>query len=112
MIISSKLNFQNNIDNCIKKKLKLNSQIYILNIPFEFKEFKNKERIVLEFISDLLNKNKLVGKELWVISDLDYFSLYNEIRAKNRGIYNYGFLNEIKKNISLSEEVEICNKLQ
>ena len=99
------LDFEKNIKNSIKRKHNVNS-IYYTVIP---KEFENqKESFVLECISEILSKKKLIDKEMNIISNADYFKLYEETRKKNKGKYKNSFLNKINKLTILKDNENVC----
>lgn len=99
------LDFEKNIKNCIRRKHNVNS-IYYIEIP---KEFENqKENFVLEYISDILSKKKLIDKEMNIISSANYYKLYEETRMKNKGKYKNSFLNKINKLTILKANGNVC----
>lgn len=101
--------FIDDIKNCLKKKKSFDFNYYYLIVP---KEFSNqKEALVLEFIKDILSKHKLADSEMNIISDNDYFMLYNETRSINRGRYKHVFLNKINSLKILDKNNSICELL-
>ncbi len=99
------LDFEKNIKNCVKRKHDTDN-IYYITIP---KEYENqKENFVLEYITEILSKQKLIDKEMNVIASSDNFKLYEETRIKNKGKYKNSFLNIIKKLIILKDN-NICD---
>ena len=109
IIIQNKnIEFEKEIKLCIKKKKKLGN-IYYIFIPEEFSE--QKEELVLEFMSDILSKRKLIDKEMNVFADGNYFNLYEETRTSNNGKYKNSFLNKIHKTTILNSSDNICGFL-
>ncbi len=100
------LDFEKNIKNCIKSKPNA-SIIYYLAIPKEFE--KQKESFVLEYISEILSKKKLIDKDMNIIANKDYFKLYEETRIKNKGKYKNSFLNKISNLILLKINDNLCS---
>jgi len=93
IIIQNKnIEFEKEIKLYIKKKKNIGN-IYFICIPEEFSE--QKEELVLEFMSDILSKRKLIDKEMNVIADANYFNLYEENRSSNNSKYKNSFLNKI-----------------
>ncbi|MFY0482835.1 hypothetical protein ACI6PS_09515 [Flavobacterium sp. PLA-1-15] len=95
------------IKTCTKENKQIAS-IYYLVIPKEFTE--EKDELVLEFLSDILSKRKLVDKEMNIIADGNYFSLYKDKIALTRR-YKNGLLNKIEKLSIVKTEDSLCNFL-
>ena len=66
------------IKNCSKKS-NYYKAVYLLVIPEKFKNDQGK--FVLNCISDLLSKRKLIDSKMHIISDKDYYNLYNDTTA-------------------------------
>ncbi len=96
------------IKNCFKNKKKLGDIFYIV-IPHKFNN--NKVTFVLELLSDILSKRKLIDKEMNIIAHYDYTKLYEEIRVKNKGKYKNCFLNKINNLSIVKNNDSICNYL-
>jgi hypothetical protein len=96
------------VTNCILKKKKLGN-IYILSIPNNL--FNEKEKLVLDFTNDILSKKKLIDKQMNVVVDENYFTLYEETRIKNKGKYKTCFLNKIHKLTIFNTSDNICKTL-
>lgn len=73
--------FNEDLKACLKKKKTLKSNCYYLVIPKEFTQ--NKEKLVLDFINNILDSKKLFESEMNIISDGNYFSLYEQTKFKN-----------------------------
>ena len=102
-------NLKKILKRCSKKKENVGS-IYFVAIP---KEFKNNEgKFTLEFISSILSKKKLIDKEMNIVTNKNYSSLYEETRIKNNGKYKNSFLNKVNK-LSIIDSVEnICDFIE
>ena len=95
------------IKTCTKANKHIGS-IYYLVIPEEFTE--EKDELVLEFLSDIFSKRKLVDKEMNIIADGNYFSHYQDKIALTRR-YKNGLLNKIEKLSIVGTEDSLCNFL-
>lgn len=90
---ASNAEIEKRIKACTKGK-KYIGGIHYLVIPKEFSA--EKEELVLEFLSAILSKRKLVDKEMNIVADGNYLTLYKEKIAQTRK-YNGGVLNKIEK---------------
>jgi hypothetical protein len=81
--------------------------IYYIVIP---KEFTEEDELVLEFLSYIFSKRKLVDKEMNIIADENYFSLYEEKIMRTRR-YKNGLLNKIEKLSIVKIEENWCEFL-
>lgn len=84
-----------------------NTKFYFLLIPKKIKDIKQKEKLFLEFLSDVVNRTKLIDSNLFIISNDDYTNLYREIKKERSNKYKYGYLNDIK-DIFIENDPEIC----
>ncbi len=96
------------IQKCITVNKKLN-KLYLLIIPEKF--YYKKEKFILEFLSDVLSKRKLIDKNMILITENDFEDYYNDFKIKNKR-YNKCFLNKIKKYTLIKEKSTICNLLK
>jgi hypothetical protein len=83
--------------------------IYYIVIPEEFIE--EKDELVLEFLSYIFSRRKLVDKELNVIADGNYFSLYEKKIVLTRR-YKDGLLNKIEKLNIIEYDDNLCEFLK
>lgn len=101
-----------NIDNVLDKIKSCNENsdnigsIYYIIIPIEYNA--EKDELVLEFLSDIFSKKKLVNKEMNIIADGNYFSLYEEKIAHTRR-YKKGLLNKIEKLNIIKTKENMCD---
>jgi hypothetical protein len=96
------------VSKCVAKKKNIGN-IYILVIPNNL--LSEKEKVVLDFMNDILSKKKLIDKQMNLIVDENYFALYEDIRIKNKGKYKTCFLNKIHKTTILKTTDNICKTL-
>ena len=94
---------------CVKKSKKTTAKIFFFTIPPEIASHEDKEKLILEFIRNVL-RVKLIDSKMNIISDFDYFKLYEETRKINR-VYKYSFLNPINNLIILKKGEKNCEKI-
>ena len=99
---------EKNVKNCVKNKKKVGSVFYVI-IPDKFN--KNKEAFILELLSDILSKRKLIDREMNIIAHNDYTKLYEETRGQNKGRYKNSFLNKIAKISIIKSNDSFCKYL-
>lgn len=83
----------------------------ILKIEIPAKFNKNKETFILEFLSDILSKRKLIDKKMNITAYYDYTKLYEETRGKNKRKYKNSFLNKINNLFIVKSNYSFCNYL-
>ena len=92
--------FYENLNKCLKSKKTLEFDCYYLIIPKEFSY--EKEKLILEFINYILGKLKLYESEMNIISDGNYFSLYEQTKLKN-DTYRHNLI-EMRKEIARNKK--------
>jgi hypothetical protein len=96
------------LKNCNIESNRIGS-IYYIVIPEEFTE--EEDELVLEFLSYIFSRRKLVDKELNIIADGNYFSLYEKKIALTRR-YKNGLLNKIEKLSIIEYDDNLCEFLK
>lgn len=79
---------------------------YICQMP----EGADKEKFLLEFVTHITDRTKLLDSDLIIISDDDYTKLYKEAEAKSN--FQTGYINPIKGFYEFSEIKNICSILK
>lgn len=96
----------NDIEKCFVNHNQ-NTKFYFLLIPEKINSIEEKEKLFLEFLSDIVNHTKLIDSNLSIISNSDYTNLYRKIKKERNNKYKYGSLNDIK-DIFIENDPEIC----
>lgn len=95
---------KDNIGKCISS----NEIAYLSVVPKDV----NKEEYLLEFISHITNRTKLIDSNLIIITEYNYSDLYNFTRVKNNGHYKHGYLNEIREYHLFKDLIDICEVIK
>lgn len=98
------------IEKTIKKCSKNNKSfgnIYYVVVSKIYTE--NFQQLMLEFLTDVMSKRKLIDKEMNIISDRDFRNFYDETRIKNKSKYKNCFLNPINKFFKFEAIQQICD---
>ncbi len=80
---------------------------YICQMP----EGADKEKFLLEFVTHITDRTKLLESDLIIISDDDYTKLYREAKSQSDK-RETGYMNEIKEFYKFSEVKNICSILK